>query len=517
MANKHIFRSLAGSPPPADTRNEAGGKAFALPPRQALAQYAVTGCLNGTFYASAETQLERVLEMVSAAGPEFTAKVALYSRERGHMKDMPALLCAALSVLDANQLKAVFPRVCADGRLVRNFVQIVRSGVVGRKSLGSVPKKLVQRWLEKASDEQILRASVGQSPSLADVVRMVHPHPANATRAALYGWLLDRPHDAAALPDCVKAYEAFKAGTSKEVPDVPFQMLTALPLGTPEWTAIARNGGWQMTRMNLNTFARHGVFNEAKMVRLIASRLRDAALIRKARVFPYQLLAAYLNTDAQVPEDVRNALQDAMEIAIENVPAVEGRIVVCPDVSGSMQSPVTGERKGSTTAVSCLQVAALVTAALLRKNTSASVLPFSDDVVRTSLNPHDSVMTNATKLAALPSGGTNCSAPIVDLNARNIIADLVVMVSDNQSWVDNDGGGRSTATMAEWEHFRRRNPRARLVCLDLAPYGTTQAAERQDILNVGGFSDAVFDIIARFARGELHPDHWVGEIESMAV
>jgi|GEM_PF-6240705 len=59
MANKYIFRSLAGSPPPADTLNEAGGKAFALPPRQALAQYAVTGCLNGTFYASAETQLER--------------------------------------------------------------------------------------------------------------------------------------------------------------------------------------------------------------------------------------------------------------------------------------------------------------------------------------------------------------------------------------------------------------------------------------------------------------------------
>ncbi len=517
MANKYIFRSLGGSPPPADTVNEAGGKAFALPPRQALAQYAVTGCLNGTFYASAETQLANVLEMVSAAGPEFTAKVALYSRERGHMKDMPALLCAALSVLDADQLKAVFPRVCADGRLVRNFVQIIRSGVVGRKSLGTVPKKLVQRWLEKASDEQILRASVGQSPSLADVVRMVHPHPADTTRAALYGWLLGRPHDAAALPDCVKAYEAYKAGTSREVPEVPFQMLTALQLGTPEWTAIARNAGWQMTRMNLNTFARHGVFGDGKVTRTVANRLRDASLIRKARVFPYQLMVAYRNANPEVPEEVRNALQDAMEIALENVPAVGGEIVVCPDVSGSMQSPVTGERKGSTTAVTCVQVAALVTAALLRKNGSAQVLPFSDDVVPVALNPKDSVMTNADKLAALPSGGTNCSAPIADLNVRRVTADLVVMVSDNQSWVDGDGGGRSTATMAEWERFRRRNPRARLVCLDLTPYGTCQAPEREDILNVGGFSDAVFDIIARVARGELNPDHWVGEIESMAV
>lgn len=517
MANKHIFRSLAGSPPPADSTNEAGGKAFALPPRHALAQYAVTGCLNGTFYASAETQLERVLELVSAAGPEFTAKVALYSRERGHMKDMPALLCAALSVLDADQLKAVFPRVCADGRLVRNFVQIVRSGVVGRKSLGTVPKKLVQRWLESASDEQILRASVGQSPSLADVVRMVHPRPANPSRAALYGWLLGRAHDAAALPDCVQAFEAYKAGTTRDVPDVPFQMLTSLSLGTAEWTAIARQAGWQMTRMNLNTFARHGVFGNAKVTRIIAERLRDAAQIRKARAFPYQLMAAFRNLDPKVPDLVRDALQDAMEIALGNVPSVGGRIVVCTDVSGSMLSPVTGERKGSTTTVTCLQVAALVTAALLRKNTSAAVLPFSDDVVPVSLDPRAPVMANAAKLAALPSGGTQCSAPIAYLNRHGMAADLVVMVSDNQSWVDSNGGGRSTTTMERWEHFRRRNPKARLVCLDLAPYGTTQAAERSDILNVGGFSDAVFDIIARFARGEMDAAHWVGEIESMAV
>ena len=59
------------------------------------------------------------------------------------------------------------------------------------------------------------------------------------------------------------------------MPDVPFQMLTALELGTAEWTAIARTRPWQMTRMNLNTFARHGVFEAAGHDRLIADRLRD--------------------------------------------------------------------------------------------------------------------------------------------------------------------------------------------------------------------------------------------------
>jgi 60 kDa SS-A/Ro ribonucleoprotein len=517
MANKTLFQTIAGKFSRADTVNEAGGKAYAFTPKHALAQYAVTGCLNGTFYADAETQLQRVLELAGAAGSEFTAKVAIYSRERGHMKDMPALLCAALSVLDAEKLKAVFPRVCDDAKMVRNFVQILRSGAVGRKSLGSVPKKLVQRWLDSRSDEQLFRATVGQSPSLADLVKMVHPRPANPQRAAFYGWLLGREHEKAALPDCVKGFEAFKRGESKDVPDVPFQMLTALSLGQPEWTVIARRAPWQMTRMNLNTFARHGVFSDRKVTQVVAERLREPANVRRARVFPYQLMVAHAQADAAVPAEVREALQDAMEVALENVPAIDGRVVVCPDVSGSMQSPATGHRKGSTSAVRCVDVAALVAAALVRKNRGAEVLPFSDDVVPVRLNPRDSVLTNAQTLAKLPSGGTNCSAPLRRLNREKASADLVVLVSDNQSWVDGHGGGRSTATMAEWETFRRRNPNARLVCLDIQPYGSTQAKERADILNVGGFSDAVFEILATFAKGELNADHWVGVIESLAV
>lgn len=59
--------------------------------------------------------------------------------------------------------------------------------------------------------------------------------------------------------------------------------------------------------------------------------------------------------------------------------------------------------------------------------------------------------------------------------------------------------------------------RARLVCLDIQPYGSTQANERDDILNVGGFSDTVFAILATFAKGELNADHWVGVIETMAI
>jgi 60 kDa SS-A/Ro ribonucleoprotein len=517
MATATLFRWILGAfSPAAKTCNEAGGPAYVVRPPQALAQLAATGCLNATFYADAEQQTADVLGLVRRVSPEFVAKTAVFCRERGHMKDMPALLLAELSRRDPALMDRVFDRVVDSPRMLRTFVRIVRSGATGRKSLGTAPKRCVRRWLDQRTDAALFAASVGNAPSLADVIKMVHPKPSTREREALYGYLTGRQTTTAAVPSIVRQFEAFKAGNRSDVPDVPFQMLTALDLTRREWSAIARRGSWQMLRMNLNTFARHGVFDEPGMAEHIATRLRDRAEVARARVFPYQLLAAYRAIDPAVPAIVREAIEEAMELAIANTPAVDGKLYVCPDVSGSMRSPITGHRKGATTKVRCVDAAALMTAALVRRNPDAEVLPFDDAVVSLDLSWRESVLTNAERLASVGGGGTSVSAPLARLNARQARGDLVVIVSDNQSWVDASAS-RDTATMRQWNTFRSRNPRARLVLIDLQPYTTTQAAERKDILNVGGFSDQVFEIVSEFATGRLQSEHWVGAIEAIAI
>lgn len=525
MANKTLFASLRDVMiPRTDAINSENAPAYALAPKQALAQYAATGCFGHTFYATAGEQLARVLELCEALGQEgdceFVAQAAIYSRTQSFMKDMPALLCAWLSARDRRLHELVFARVIDNARMLRTYVQILRSGVVGRKSLGTAPKRLVRDWLAGRSEDDLFSASAGQSPSLADILKMAHPKPAGPTREAFYGYMLGRSYNANALPRLVVHFEQFKAakagGDVREVADVPFVLLSALPLTAADWVSIARNAGWQTTRMNLNTFARHGVFEAPGLASLIAERLRDAGEIRRARAFPYQLLAAYQNCDAAVPAEVRNALQDAMELAIANVPAIAGQVVVCPDVSGSMKTPVTGARAGSSSGVQCIDVAALVAASVLRKNPSTLVLPFEQSVIAVEVNPRDSVMTNAGRLSSIGGGGTNCSAPLHMLSRRKAAADLVILVSDNESWVDQ-GRGHGTALLAEWSAFRRRNPNARLVCLNVQPNQTTQAAERADILNIGGFSDQVFEVISAFAAGELEAGHWIARIQAVAV
>jgi 60 kDa SS-A/Ro ribonucleoprotein len=515
MANKSLFASaVAKLLPRADAINLSGAPAYAYGPEAKLAQLAATGTLADNFYGAAETQLADVLEAARAVDPTFVAQAAVYARQSGTMKDMPALLAAYLTIADPDLSVAVFGRVINSGRMLRSYVQILRSGQVGRTSLGSRPKRLVQRWLEQASMRDLMAAATGTAPSLADIVKMVHPKPADAARKAFYGWLIGRPYDVAALPTEIAAFEAWKRDTALPLPPVPFEWLTAFPLTAEHWADLATRMGWQALRMNLNTLARNGAFGVAGVIEAVATRLADPDALRAVRPLPYQLMVALGQVDAGVPLKVQAALEDALELSLQGVPKVPGQLVVCPDVSGSMGSPATGYRKGASSKVRCIDVAALVAAAMLRTNRQTRVLPFEQRVVPLDLEPHARIAVNAAKLAAIGGGGTNVSAPLALLNAQKAPVDLLVIVSDNESWVDATRGG-ATATMREWDVLKRRNPGAKLVCVDVQPYGTTQATGRADILNVGGFSDAVFDTIARFAAGETRD--WVGIIKQVEV
>jgi 60 kDa SS-A/Ro ribonucleoprotein len=173
-----------------------------------------------------------------------------------------------------------------------------------------------------------------------------------------------------------------------------------------------------------------------------------------------------------------------------------------------MASPVTGNRgRGATSKMRCVDVAALFAAAILRRNSDSVVIPFDTAAYEAKVDPTDSVLSLAERLAKYGGGGTNCSLPLAAANARYANRKFAgcILVSDQESWV---GAGRngSTAVMTEWQTFVRNQVQLqskdfagpKLVCIDIQPNTTTQAPERSDILNVGGFSDAVFSVVAAF-------------------
>lgn len=264
MSNKHAH-------------NEAGGSAYAFSPAHALAQYAVTGTFHGSFYGNRQG----AARSRGRAGRRGDTRAR---RQDRHLvpRERP------------DEGHAGIPRRSPRG----NFVQIVRSGVTGRKSIGSAPKRA------------LVRGSRAARPTSSSASRSVSLRPcrtssrwfalppwndkgeADDVREALYGYLIGKNIDADKLPALPRAFEAWKRGKG-DLPDVPFEMLTPLsplPLSATHWKELARR------------------------------------------------------VDKGVPREIVDAIKQALEYSVSNVPELGGRVVLCPDVSGSMQSPVTGHR-----------------------------------------------------------------------------------------------------------------------------------------------------------------------------
>lgn len=551
MANKTLFSSIKSLLPRANRINEAGGAAYALGPKHALAQVAATGCFGGVFYATADEQLDQLRKLIAEVDDNvFLAKLAVYARERAFMKDMPAALVVALSKRDTQLMHAVFDRVVDNGRVLRTVFQMIRSGQFGRTSLSSSLQRAFQRWLNEASVSKLLSASIGSDPSLRDILRMARPTPTTNARRALFGWLTDKPVEKwapatiADLPEEVQTLAAFRAAESEEAQaliagnlNARWDLLADSARGPLVWKAIARQMGPQALRMNLNTLQRQGALvlasgaDDRSMIDFVAGRLADADEIRRSRQFPYQFLAAYLNVADEIPHQIKAALQQAAEIACGNVPELPGPVLIGLDTSGSMQSPVTGNRgRGATTKMRCVDVAALFAAAILRRNPQSVIVPFDTAAYQAKMDPQDTILSLAKRLAQYGGGGTDCSLPLREANTmyRKRRFAGVVLVSDCESWVYGGqplayGRGGATGVMEQWEEFVRnqislggaKTAEPKLICINLQPYTTTQAPERSDVLNIGGFSDAVFHVVAAFLESDAA--RFVREVEAIEL
>jgi len=553
MANKNLFASITNMLVCADSVNEAGGPAYKYEPKHALAQLAATGAFGTTYYADAKSQLDQLLKLIDEVNDnEFLAKLAVYSRERAYVKDMPAALLLVLSKRDTALMHRVFDRVVDNGRVLRTVFQMTRSGQFGRKGLSSSLQRAFQRWFNEASVSKLLSASIGNDPSLRDVLRMARPTPKDDARRALFGWLTSKPIEKWApatendLPSVVRSLAAYRQADTAEAQtlivgdlSVRWDLLADAAKSALVWKAIARQMGPQALRMNLNTLLRHDVFKHGNktdemMIDYVAGRLSDADEIARSRQFPYQYLAAYMNASDEVPAKIKAALHQAAEIACGNVPKLPGPVVIGLDTSGSMSSAITGHRgRGATSKMRCIDVAALFAAAILRRNPDSVVIPFDTQAYDAKVDPSDSILSLSARLAEYGGGGTDCSIPLSQINQetgpnkkynkRQFAG--VVLVSDNESWINcgqpfGHGANGSTGVMTEWTEFAKNQrqlgvTKPKLICIDLQPHGTTQAAERSDILNIGGFSDAVFNVISSFLADNTQ--RFVAEVEAIEL
>lgn len=520
--NKNLFTTKTQAAK-ADTKNQAGGLAYSLQNEEALAQIACTGCFNNTYYATGEQQLNEIISLANKVKPEFLAKVAVYARQNGNMKDTPAILLAILVKKNPALARTIAPKILTNFKMVMNFVQAVRSGKFGGKSMGSAPTKMVQQFFDKVNDERLFNDSIGANPSVVDIIRLCHIKPKTVERANLMRYMMGLPYQSERLPKCVVEYEAFKRDQTQPLPSVDWRLLVSFPLTDSHWNQIGERMNWHALRMNLNKLHKHNTFNDKTRLNKLAAKLADPEQVKKVKVFPYQLYNTFLNT-TDLPSKIRNATQEALDHSVSNLKTLDNidKLYICLDVSGSMISPVTGHRAGATTSVSCVQAGALFAATFAKVNSDidTKIVLFENSAKEAKLNLKDSLATIATSIST-PGGGTNCTAAMELIKKDGITKNdriAIIFFSDNMSWLEYQGGRNwagSTGMASTWLDIKRRTKEAKLVLVDVQPYTTTQAQTDKDVLNVGGFSDSVFDVVYNFLNNGNA--NWVDVINSVQL
>lgn len=487
---------------------------YRLEDKAAFARLISNATFQDGFYVSAREVLTQLVSLANKVDDLFLAKAILYSSEVARMKEVPAVLTVLLNLRNKDLTRHVFRRLSAkNSHYVFSIVHVVRSGVGGSTSLGGTLRKLINEWLNELTPLSFLQASVSRSGlKLQDIIRLSHPRSKSLERQTMFAWALGKVPEAEYkyLPAELKAIDQWQKGEMTEDTQKLrglMELLSGAAKTTEQWKFLVTQATWIQTVKSLNMFARHGVFNDAALVNLVAEKLENAELMARREVSPIQLLSAYMATkewDSNVPARIGQALQVAMEQSIAKVEVFQGKTKVALDVSASMttQSATGQSAKGPSSKVNCMQAASLFAMATLRCNKKASLTLF-DEVIRNpesySVSSADTVLNNASKLSKIKGRATHCHLVLEQLLSTGEQVDLLLLLSDNESW--RASNGQRGTTLQLWERYLQRYPNAKMVCWDISPNTSSLMKNMPSVLQVSGFTFEGLAQINRFMTG----------------
>lgn len=256
------------------------------------------------------------------------------------------------------------------------------------------------------------------------------------------------------------------------------------PMDRIAWEAIIPSMGAFALVRNLRNFDEQSVNDD--MAKFVCEQISDPENVRKSRMFPYRMLKAY----GEAPS-VRWAwaLQKALDASCSEMPALKGKTLVLVDTSGSMTGRVS---RNST--ISYIEVGALIGVSLAAKGNDVDLFGFADGQFRHPLKKGGSVLKQTEefcKRSGEVGHGTETYAAIRATFQKGVHK-RVVIVSDEQAFHDYRGSV-SDAVPADVPMFGINPSGYAPSSIDLSKPGR---------YTIGGFSDAMFTVMALLADGK---------------
>ena len=258
------------------------------------------------------------------------------------------------------------------------------------------------------------------------------------------------------------------------------------------WEALIESGkvGYMAMLRNLRNILAANPSNVNKVLALI----ENPEAVKKSRQLPFRYLSAYKELENIGGSRVFDALENAVEASVENMPKLEGTTVIAVDVSGSMDNTISAKSK-----VRCYEMAMLLGLMANKICDNSYFYIFNNSIEKYAVSHRSGILTTAIRWSC--GGGTNMYLPFQKMLDDHIHADRVIILSDNEC---NSGGGYYSRkpVQAIADEFRKVSGKDIWVhAIDLQGYGTQQFHGAKTNI-IAGWSEKVFEFIKLAEQGE---------------
>jgi hypothetical protein len=406
------------------------------------------------FYGKNDHEIVALAKEMAERDPEFVAKLAVFARKEFNMRSITHVLTAILanSVNGKAEVRKLIPAVVSRAD---DMTEILSAYIAmyGKPIPNSLKKGLADTFVR--FDEYALAKYKGANKELnmRDVLRICHPSPKNEAQSALWKRCID---DTLAIPVTWET-ELSAKGNTREV-----------------WESLIDQGAVKYMAMlrNLRNIIKAGVSSEHLMK--VCATIADPEQVRKSKQFPFSFLSAYKELEMvdNASSRVFDALEDAVEASIANMPRLPGRTAIAVDVSGSMKMSTISKKSKMTPA----EIACLLGVMAAKICDDSIFMTFDTKLYKNPVSSRGGILQQARSIR-VTGGGTDLFLPVDYLVKNKEKVDRIIMLSDNEingGWNRPGWNNRNTVQSAMDQYRNEVNANAFVHMVDLQGYGTVQ-------------------------------------------
>lgn len=513
---------------------------------------------DGSYYESSDEEVNRILSLLEKIDPLFACKAAIYAREKGNMRSISHLLGAALAKYISGQeyAKRFYNRLIVRpddmSEIVSAYASLNGMSLNDIKKIPNSIKKGFKEALERLDAYQLDKYKMkNREVSLIDLIRLFHPKGnqknAEAFKRLVNGESLEGLYETKILEkEMTKAGQLTKGATEDEKKEAKHEAIAEI-LGNVKGMPI----------MNLIRNLRNIILYAPDKVEDACAQLRIKDKILNSRLLPFRFATAYAevekmtwgkpNTDTAITfesdkaegeltkaqfnslkRSLLDALEDAIQYSVENIPELEGNVAILVDHSGSCRGDAGGSSAVSAfSKTSTAMIGNLFGSMMAYRQKNVYIGLFGDKLIDVPMD-RNMKMLDFNKMS-FEKGA--CCGPCTETGIYDFMrkcidekkkVDNVVVFSDCQignntyeftPWYGDKSSDLGGHFHELFKEFKKLNPMCNWIVVNLRQSGGTSVFDKSmRILNIAGWSDKIFDTIKSQCRGW---DAIIKEIESV--